>query len=229
MLWHKGWLETRYRLLFLLGFAVFFLALQHRAGDSREAMLGLLSFGVPALVIMSCSMLAGTGVATQPSFVAAKGIHGSTLFTLSLPVSRFRLLLIRAALGWLEANCVIGCLCFALWLLHPSLRAMASPVTMLQYAATLIACASTFYAVSLLFGTFLDDQWRTWSTMLTSAGLWWLSANAPIPVFMDFIRGMRSGSPLITHTVPWGPIVFSILLAAALFLAASNVLRAREY
>jgi hypothetical protein len=229
MLWRKGWLETRYRLLFLLGFGACFQILQRRAGDPRQVVFGLLSFAVPTLVIMSCAMLAGTGVATQPSFVAAKGIHGSTLFTLALPVSRFRLLSIRAAIGWFEAIGVVGCLCCGLWFLHPALRAMAGPEAMLRYASTLIACASTFYAAALLLGVFLDDQWRIWGTMLTSAGLWWLSANTPIPVFLDIIRGMGKGSPLIAHTMPWGAIVFSVLLAAVLFLAALNAVRAREY
>jgi len=63
-------------------------------------------------------------VATQPSFVASKGIHGSTLFTLSLPVTRLRLLSVRAAIGWLEGSGVIAVLCCALWFRSPALRAM---------------------------------------------------------------------------------------------------------
>jgi len=83
--------------------------------------------------------------------------------------------------------------------------------------------------VSLLLGTFLDDQWRVWGTMLTSAGLWWVSTHTPLPVFLDIFRGMGKGSPLIAHTMPWGAIVFSVLLAAVLFFSALRVLRVREY
>ena len=36
MLWHKGWLETRYRLLFALAFVAFLQILQHKPGASRR-------------------------------------------------------------------------------------------------------------------------------------------------------------------------------------------------
>ena len=44
-------------------------------------------------------LLAGAGIKTQAAFQTVKGLHGSTYFTLSLPVSRFRLLAIRAGIG----------------------------------------------------------------------------------------------------------------------------------
>jgi hypothetical protein len=229
MLWHKGWLETRYRLLFALGFVGLFQVLQYKNGITPQGIFALVQFTVPVLVVMIYSLLAGAGIATQPSLVASKGIHGSTLFTLTLPVSRLRLMSVRAAIGWLEGIGVIGVLCCALWLLSPALRTMVGPGTMLQYAATLIACGSAIYFVSVLLGTFLDDQWRTWGTMLTSGGLWWLSMHTALPAFLDVFRGIGKGSPLITHTMPWNAILFSVLLAAVLFFAALKVLRAREY
>ncbi len=227
MLWHKGWLETRYRLLFATGFVILLLSLQH--GATSQGVMGLVLFSNPTLVVMTYSLLAGAGVATQPSFVASKGVHGSTLFTLSMPVSRLRLMSVRAAIGWLEGAGVIGVLCCALWFLSPALRGIVGSGTMLRYAATLIACGTAIYSLSVLLGTFLDDQWRTWGTMLSSAGLWWLSTHAPLPAFLDIFRGMGRSSPLITHTMPWNAMLFSVLLAAVLFFTALNVLRAREY
>jgi hypothetical protein len=229
MLWHKGWLESRYRLLFALGFVVIFQLLLQKPIITPQGILAIVQFSIPVLVVMSYTLVAGAGVATQPSFVASKGIHGSTLFTLSLPVTRLRLLSVRAAIGWLEGSGVIGVLCCVLWFRSPALRAMVGAGTMLHYAATLIACGSAIYSVSVLLGTFLDEQWRTWGTMLISAALWWLSAHSAFPVFLDIFQGMGKGSPLIAHTMPWGAIVFSVLLAVALFFAALRVLRAREY
>ena len=229
MLWHKGWLETRYRLLFALAFVAIFQSLQHKLGTTPQGIVALVRVTIPILVVMTYALLGGAGVATQPSFVASKGIHGSTLFTLSLPVSRLRLISVRAAIGWLEGMGVIGVLCCALWFLSPALRAMVDPPAMLQYAATLIGCGSAIYSVSVLLGTFLDDQWRTWGTMLVSTGLWWLSAHALLPSFVDIFGGMGKGSPLIAHTMPWNAIAFSVLLAVVLFFVALRVVRAREY
>ena len=229
MLWHKGWLETRYRLLFALGFVAFFLILQHKPATTQQGIFAFAQFSTPVFVVMICALLAGAGVVTQPSFVASKGIHGSTLFTLSLPVSRLRLMSVRAGIGWLEGMGVIGVLCCGLWLLSPAIRAMVGPGVMLQYGVALIGCSSAIYALSVLLGTFLDEQWRTWGTMLISVGLWWLSAHTSLPVFLDIFRAMGKGSPLMAHTMPWNAIGFSLLLAVVLFFAALRVVRAREY
>lgn len=82
MLWHKGWLETRFRLCMVLGFMCLILFLWHSLppGDKTPA-LGLVQYTNPSFVVMICALLAGAGIATQPSFQATKGLHGSTLFT----------------------------------------------------------------------------------------------------------------------------------------------------
>jgi hypothetical protein len=98
MLWHKGWMETRFRLLFTVGFTTLILVLQYSVRTAaptpgaKSPALGLVMFSNPTLVLMVCALLGGAGIVTQPSLQATKGLHGSTLFTLSLPVSRLRLL-----------------------------------------------------------------------------------------------------------------------------------------
>jgi hypothetical protein len=235
MLWYKGWLETRFRLLFTLGFTTLILVLQYSAQNAapppggKSAAFGLVMVSSPILVLMVCAMLGGAGIATQPSLQATKGLHGSTLFTLSLPVSRLRLLAVRASIGWFEAAGVIGALCCGMWLVSPAFRTTVTPVEMLEYAGTLIACASSLYCLSVLLASFLDDQWRAWGTMITSAALWWLSTHTPLPASANIIRAMRDGSPLLTHTMPWTAMAFSLGLAAVLLFAALKVVQTREY
>jgi len=235
MLWHKGWLETRFRLLFVLGFTTLILGLQYSVRTAatpphgKNPALGLILFSNPTLVLMVCAILGGAGIATQPSLQATKGLHGSTLFTLSMPVSRLRLLAVRASIGWLEAVGVIAALCSGMWLVSPAFRAIGTPVEMLEYAGTLIACASALYCLSVLLATFLDDQWRAWGTMIVCAALWWLSTHTPFPASADIFRAMRDGSPLIAHTLPWPAIIFSLGSAAILFFAALKIAQAREY
>jgi hypothetical protein len=92
MLWHKGWLETRFRLLFTLGFTTAVLVLQYSVRNAapppgaKSPAFGLVMVASPIQVLMACALLGGAGIVTQPSFQATKGLHGSTLFTLSLPV-----------------------------------------------------------------------------------------------------------------------------------------------
>lgn len=224
MLWYKAWLETRFRLLFSLVVVSSVLALLYskKATDPR-AVVGIAT-GLAALL---CIMLAGAGIATQPAFQATKGLHGSILFTLSMPVSRFRLLVVRAGFGWLETVGGIGAVCCGMWFLFPV--GTATALDMLDYAGTLIACASGLYAVSVLLATFLDDQWRVWGSGIVFAALWWLLNRTPLPASMNIFRAMGEGSPLVAHTMPWLAMTCSLALAAILFFAAFKVVQRREY
>jgi hypothetical protein len=235
MLLYKGWIETRFRLLVVLGCLGALLVLMHSiptvaaTPSGRIPVFGIVLFTNPTFVVMACAMLAGTGIATQPSVQASKGLHGSTLFTLSLPVSRFRLLAVRATLGWLEMAGVIGTFCCGMWFASSQLRGLVTTTELSEYAVTLIACGSALYFLSVLMATFLDDQWRIWGTLLGSAGLFWISSHAWLPASADIFRAIGEGSPLLAHTMPWTAMAFSLGLAAVLFFAALKVVQHREY
>ena len=99
MLWHKGWLETRFRLLFAVGLAGFFLFSAYGFGVKAPAALRAVIGNVALVAAVLSAMLAGSGIATQPAVQATRGLHGSMLFTLALPVTRLRLLAVRAGFG----------------------------------------------------------------------------------------------------------------------------------
>jgi hypothetical protein len=235
MLWYKGWLETRFRLLFMLGVMVFILAVQYSARTAvhtapRAVVLTVIGSFTSILLMMVCAMLAGAGIQTQPSFQATKGTHGSSLFTLALPVSRLRLLAVRATIGWLEVVATIATLCAGMWLLwSPVLRPTATAAQMSEYALTLIVCGSALYFLSVLLASFLDDQWRTWGTMFAAGAMWWLSHKAWLPASVDIVQAIGKGSPLVAHTMPWTAMAFALALAALLFFATLRVVQSREY
>src|SRR5215472_11250642 len=109
MLWMKDWLETRWRFVFGLGLGAFLLinvAADNVPADQPFAivkLVNILAFFWAVIAIM----LGGAGINTQAAFRATKGLHGSMYFTLALPVSRFRLLATRVAIGMLELTAVI--------------------------------------------------------------------------------------------------------------------------
>ncbi|HEY4382168.1 MAG TPA: hypothetical protein VGN01_17600 [Acidobacteriaceae bacterium] len=230
MLWYKGWLETRLKLAVVLGVVSCFIIFLHSlpSGSGRVSVVALT--GVPRIsVVWICAFLAGAGIATQPGLQATKGLHGSMLFTLALPVSRFRLLAIRAAIGWLESTVAISIFCYGIWLRFPAFREAVTGVDMIEFSGILIASASALYFASVLLATFLDDQWRIWATMLVPFIFWQLTSRIPLPAFADILRATGNGSPLITHTMPWSTVAFSLALVAALFLAAYKIAESREY
>ena len=174
-------------------------------------------------------MLAGAGINTQPAFQAAKGLHGSTLFTLSLPVSRFRLLLVRASIGWIEMTGLIGALCVGLWLSVPMMQGMMKAGGIFEFAGTMVFCGSGFYFLSVLLGTLVDDQWRIWGSMIAFGALQLASNYLHLPASMNIFRAMETAPPLIAHTMPWATMAFSVGFAAILFCVALKIARAREY
>ena len=84
MLWLKGWLETRFRLLYMLAFTAVPLYGMHSAGAHASARsvsglaAGLASHVIPFFIALTCAFLAGAGIATQTPLQASKGLHGST-------------------------------------------------------------------------------------------------------------------------------------------------------
>ena len=234
MFWYKGWLETKFKLLLMLGCMVFYLVVFYlmrttaAAPGPRPASV----FGLTATVFTALlyTWLAGAGINTQPSFQATKGLHGSTLFTLSLPVSRIHLLTVRASIGWLEMAGAISAWCYGCWLILPVVRGSVSAVDMLQYVAALIVCASSLYFLSVLLGTFLDDQWRMWVTLMASGALWTLCSYARLPDSVNIVRAiLGESSPLVAHTLPWAAMLFSLALATVFSVAAMKIVQLREY
>jgi ABC-2 type transport system permease protein len=193
MLWYKAWRETRLGLLISLGFLGFVLITLY---SFRTPVNGVVVMAI-TFVMVIYTMLAGIGIRTQPSFRATKGLHGSTLFTLSLPVTRFRLLAIRAGLGWLEMAGGIGVMCVGVWLVSSVVRARVTAAEIFGYAGTLTACASALYFLSVLLATFLAVRWRMTVGYIAFGTLWWLSNHTPLPASLDIVRAMGDGSPLV--------------------------------
>src|SRR5213083_321035 len=98
MLWMKGWLETRWRFVLMLGVALVILVLVVSDGiqtmDMAHARVVVNLHWM--ISIFAAIQLAGAGIRTQSPFRAKAGLHGSTQYTLSMPVSRSRLLAVRA-------------------------------------------------------------------------------------------------------------------------------------
>jgi hypothetical protein len=235
MLWFKGWLESRYRLLFSLAFFGIFLIQAHvmsrtvpPAGVKQDP-LKVFAITQIFLVATLCSMVAGAGIATQPALQATKGLHGSMLFTLSLPVSRLRLLAVRSVLGWLEMAGGIAAMCCGLWFMFPVVREATTAPGMFEYAGALIGCGSALYFISVLLATFLEEQWRVWGSLLAMGALWLLLNKTSLPASLNIFQAMGEGSPLFTHAMPWPAMGVSLALAAILFVAALKIVQVREY
>jgi ABC-2 type transport system permease protein len=183
MLWFKGWLETRLRALFGIGMCLFFILLvnRHATPPAATGQRALGTFAFVWAILPSMTGLAGAGVRTQPAFQAIKGQHGSMYFTLSLPVSRMRILATRAMLGWIETTALIAFVCGTAWAVVPGLRTNVPVAGVAAYFLTVSGCVSGFYFLSVLFATFLDAQWLPFAGMISVAALAWCQNSRRCP------------------------------------------------
>ena len=240
MLWMKHWMETRWRLLLACTvFVVFALLGANRAPGAQDRpnpipaeqqLQGPISLFSLFLIIQSVS-LAGSGIKTQAPFRTGKGLHGSAHFTLSLPVSRTRLLASRMSMGALELLAAIGVGMLALAIMLPMQfpELNLSVLDMARYAFTLFSCLSAAFSVSTLFATFLDDLWQVWGSLIVIGALGGLASLVSLPPVIDPFWAIADGSPLVTHTIPWGAIAISLAFATALSVAAAKIVQRRDY
>jgi hypothetical protein len=228
MLWMKAWLETRWRLLYALGLPLAMLALRAMYGltakDTGNLMGTIFFFSIFAAVY-----LAGSGIKTQAAFQGTQGLHGSTYFTLSLPVSRFRLLNVRAGAGLLEVAGINAAVIGASWSLSPLVRANSTSLDLLQTILAVTICTACFYFVSVVLSIFLAETWQTFGSLFIVAFVWWTISRLSLRPSADIFRCMSDASPLMTHTLPWPAMAISLFVAAVLFSAALKIVQSREY
>jgi hypothetical protein len=233
MLWLKAWLETRWRLVFALAMLLpglaLILASGHDARRDPNAMLANIGF----MCVFASIFLAGDGIQTQYVF-RGSGVHGSIIFTLTLPVSRLRLLIVRTVCGLLETVGLIAIVSCGIWLISRNARATfpgngSTPTDLLKM---IVECCSFGIAVHLLsvhFATFLDAAWQLVGTIFAVMALGFLDAHLNLPRSIDSFRLMIGDNPLVTHTLFWGRIAVSITLSLILFFAAARIAQTREY
>jgi hypothetical protein len=229
MLWMKAWLETRWRLTKVLAVAVlvFLMAESGPGVDSAEHANNLITL-IFFLSIFAAVNLAGAGVTTQSSFRANRGLHGSMYLTLSLPVSRLRLLATRAGLGLLETAALSITMLLSAWVLFPLVRGTATSADLLRLILSTLFCITCCYSASVLMATVLDEIWQIYASFLLIGFLWALSHLA-LPPSANVFGYLSTTAPFSGFSLHWPAIGISLLLSAFLLLVAVKAVERREY
>jgi hypothetical protein len=224
MLLMKGWLETRWRLTALCVYLSICLALGYKSQNPNPK--GLL---VNLWLMLSFFVvpLAGAGVKSQSPAGFPEGLAGSTQFTLSLPVSRRRLLAVRASLGIAEATAVAVIFACLTWMVAPPVRASIAPADFVRAVLATLVFLTGPYCANLFFITFIDEplsfMYSGWSYLLL---LWLLHRAGPA---VDIIGAFLQESPLITHRFPWTQMAVCAFISAILLWASVRMVETREY
>src|SRR3989441_5282004 len=187
MLWYKSWLETRWQ--FLIGLVVLMLSaagtviaypkvmklmpmvptidvsgeLGRRIREAAElprsyrGYVWSQSFG-QNLTQMATLFAALLGSGSPLS----QGSRGAALFTLSLPVSRNRLLTVRAAANLTELLALAVAPSLLLTLLSPAIGQSYSIKDALAHSVCLFMAGTVFFSLAFLLSTVFSDVWRPW-------------------------------------------------------------------
>jgi ABC-type transport system involved in multi-copper enzyme maturation permease subunit len=255
MLWYKSWIETRWRFLIGLGLLmcsaagiVFFypqvikllplvpaveisgeLGRQIKeaaelARDYRGYVWSQWFSQTPTQLGVLFAALLGTG-----GLLSSRS-GDETLFTLSLPVSRDRLLGIRAATGlgeWLAIAFVPSLL---IPLFSPAVGETYGIGSALTHGLCLFLAGAVFFSLALLLSTMFGDLWRP---LLISVAAAIALASCEF-VFRDvwpygIFTLMRGEYYFRTGSLPWGSLLASIVLSAAMLYSASVSIARRDF
>jgi hypothetical protein len=230
MLWYKAWLETRWRFVFMVGsiLLVWLLPLwlpSHSAVPASRLWFGL-QLGSVLLSMLAAIYLAGSGINSQTMYAATTGFHGSMLFTLSLPVSRRRLLFVRAGLGAILTGVLVICMTAYILLHRPG---AVSASLALSYIARVLVCTMAVYSLSVLLACVFDEVWQFMGGCLVWSGVFLLQTRFAAVAWVSPIRGMSQISYSGNGTASWPPLLASILLTGILLSASVLFLQRKEY
>lgn len=253
MLWYKAWLETRWR--FVVGMALLMcfgalVVLTHplleqmkveipnlpgNLGEQlREAFALMASyegyvwsqwFGKNLLQFWTlfAVLLGAGGLATEAS-------RGTALWTLSLPVTRRRLLGVRAGVGAAELLALAIVPTLLVWALSPLVGQRQSLADALAYALMTFAGGMFFYGLALLLSTLFGDQLKP-----ILVGMAVSIAMGAVTLFSRRLAGysvynVMSGQKYFAEGVPpWAGLAVCLALAALMFYASLRVLERRDF
>jgi ABC-2 type transport system permease protein len=236
VLWYKAWLETRARFLTCLATLTIFCAVfvGHAQGmihpEWKSDYNRLLFITQQFIVIMwiLAVVLLGMG-----GIVREKAIGISSL-TLSLPVSRARILGIRVGMGILEAI-VLGVVPWSTIFLVSSLAKM--PIVISQvgfYVLLLLGGGLAYFAMAVLVSCLIEGEYTApavaFGLVLLAAIIfdaWLRPFNLWRLVTGDFYIDRHTY--LLSGHFPWLGTLASMSAAALMLLASVSVIQRREF
>ena len=236
MMWRKSSWERRFRVILaalvvapLIAGGASFIADPATGGKDPQATLNFLAQMIAGMVVPLMTLLmAGSGVNSQTSWGMLHGFHASMYFLLSMPVSRRRALLIRAAVGAAFTFLFIVIMMAAVAQLSAWQGVAMSGGRVIGGIVFLSLGAFTWFGLSTLLSTLFDEFWGgiiglTFMGFMFGLGL---SQDSKKFSLLSYLGGLHFNR---TGDIVW-PALLTVLALGAAFMAASvYVVERKEY
>jgi hypothetical protein len=255
MLWYKTWLETRWR--FLIGLALLACSaagtvlaypqmlklmasmpdvdirgeLGRQVRESLELARDYRGYvwsqwflkNMSPQWVLFAALLGTGGLLSQIS-------GGGTLFTLSLPASRNRLLAVRAATGMAELLVLALVPSLLLPLLSPAVGHSYGIGDALIHALCLFLAGSVFFSLAFLLSTVFSDAWRPWLIVLCAAIVLGLLEQFSHGLSRySVFRVMSAEVYFRSGGLPWLGLLASAAVSVAVLAAAARNIARRDF
>lgn len=257
MLWHKAWLETRWRfisalliLTMLAGSVVYdYVATQHLLPQLNATTT------TPAAEATGLGNAIREAIELQKDFrgfvwyqafrqnltqmgvffaillgcggLLSESSKGSALFTLSLPVTRRQLLGARAGLGLAQWLAIAIVAPMSIVILAPSIGEHFSIVDALAHGVCIFFVGAVFFSLASFLSTLFGDIWRPLLIAIAIA-CGMVIASFAAPQLAIF-KVMDGESYFRSGTLPWAGLMTSAVLATALLYSAAETLERRDF
>ncbi len=221
-MWYNSWLETRWRMALMVLLNAVIVSLLLDDVVPAAVWLRRLDASLPMLFAMNAITLAGVGIATQISTSPGQIMHGSMLYTLSLPISRRRLVLVREAVGVVAVVALIVVTLSAVWFGASSLHEAMSLTRFTMYGLTVIATALVAYGISAVLATFLDQLWQTYAALGVTTVIFFTLPGTRI--WSDLLR-----SAVVPDFSPWFGILSCIAIVAILSAVSVRRVQVKQF
>jgi ABC-2 type transport system permease protein len=247
MLWYKMWRESRTRfamsavaLLWMCGAVV---ALQQRVRSHADEPMSYANYIWGAVykanvldLFMLLVIVLGLGGVLQER---AQGTAG---FTLSLPVSRWRLVAVRAAMGAGQVAALALLPALLIPLISPLAGEVFSLVLALQLSVLWAGCGMLMFALAFFFSAVLPGAYSP--AIASIAVLFLYSVLGGLPLVkqypaLDLFQTMRGAQLSVLHgdaslltfaaPLPWLALGLYALVTVALAAAACSIIARRDF
>lgn len=245
MYWYKSWCETR--TVILLGIAaiavacVFIVFNQQTMRDHASQPMTYIAFIWKAvydsfgrdLFLILCIVLGSGGLLQEKA-------HGTSGFTLALPVSRRRILFTRAFVGY----CGVLAMAFTPAIVLPFgsrfIGQHYSAAQALGFSLLWACCGAIFYSYTFLLAHLMEGEYTAMMVAVPSLMAYgflmaipWL-AHFPMLNIFSIINGedmpfFNESAHLLTGPMPWLALIMMLLIASLFVFTATRRMEPKDF